>query len=181
MDSYKNLKKGTKIGLIASAVLCVIALIGEIMSLVSLNNPNPLAITLISLRIVIIIATFFYTLMGYKKPHGNMLRAIFFIFAGFLGTVALTTYNDVNGFLSMVAAINASYIAGRLNKIEKNIILLIISGALLIAGQTVEFICASSHNLLIAIKIIMPLIIFTALAFSYTARFEEHKEAGLEN
>lgn len=180
MESYKNLKKGTKIGLIISAALCVIALVGEIINLVNLNNPKPLAITFISLRIVIVIGTIVYTLVGYKKPHGNMLRTILFFFAGFLGIVALTAYNGVNGFLSMVAAINISYVAGRLNRIGGNRNLLFLVGLFLACGQVVEIINANNHTAVTVINILLPLIIFTALAFSYTARFEAHKAAGLE-
>ena len=181
METYKNLKKGTTIGLIISAALCVVALVGEIMSFVRLNNSNPQAIIFVCLRIVIVMGTIVYTLVGYKKPHGNMLRATLFIFAGFLGTVALTAYNGINGFLSMVAAITVSYIAGRLNKIEKNRILLVIVGVLLLSGQIAEIIHANSQNAFVAINILLPLIIFTALAFSYTARYEQHKAAGLED
>lgn len=179
MESYKNLKKGTKVGLIVSAALCVIALVGEIINLVNLNNPKPLAITFISLRIVIVIGTIVYTLVGYKKSHGNMLRTILSLFAGFLGIVALTTYNDVNGFFSMVAAINISYVAGRLNRIGGNRNLLFLVGLFLTCGQVVEIINANNHTAVTVINILLPLIIFTALAFSYTARFEAHKAAEL--
>ena len=181
MDTFKNLKMSTKIGLVISVALCVLALVCEDICLISMFRTQPHTAVLVALRIAVILGALFYVLDGYKKPHGNALRTTYFLFAGFLGSVAISAYNGVNSFFSMFAAIIVAYIAGRLHKIEKNRILLMIAGAALLAGQIFETVHANSTAPLTVIRIFMPLFLFTALAFAYTARYEQHKAAGLED
>ena len=222
METYKNLKKGTKIGLVISIALCLIMLALNVCDLIippsfggemnpaeapqqNITEQMPDAampgntvdipgFARPALNIVFCLIVILYAVVGYKKPHGNMLKTLFFIFAVYLLAIASIDFMGrsseyiQNGLVAMAALIVA-YISGRLNKLEKNRILLVIAGALLFIKVIMGFWAVPPHaeNAGFAVMV-MPvirqaalLIDLAALGFAYTARFEEHKAAGLED
>ena len=81
-----------------------------------------------------------------------------------------------------------AYIAGRLNKLEKNKILLIVIGVALTVNIILGIIVRKPLMESFAFEILLPifrhsiyLVVLAALGFAYTARYEEHKAAGLED
>lgn len=137
------------------------------------------------ISLVIYILTGFYALFGYKKPHGNMLKYLFIAFAVSqilnvcLSNNAENAIDVILSVCSCLAALILMYVSGRFHKIEKNRVLLIVAGILLFAAMilplfTNSFIINGCFNSCTA-----PIMLL-ALGFAYTARFEEHKAAGLE-
>ena len=185
METYKKLKKSTKIGLIVSAVLLLAVLINNAFILVKafqfgFTPPAVLAIVDTVMCAIILLYAFF----GYKKPHGNMLKYAFFVFAGYValqGTVVLAAESAlVLGGLTVLSGLIIAYVAGRLHKIEKNTFLLLFAGLLLLAREIVGF--ATSFvvpDVSVIIGTVTPIVTFAALSFAYVARYEEHKAAGL--
>lgn len=189
MENYKNLKKNTKIGLIISLVLIVVGLIATFISLIAHvsrinDNLSPAINDLVN--IVIYLCVLYYALFGYKKPHGNLLKTMFLIFA--IGLVAQSIVPKIGSnnssfivsFCNGVSAVIISYIAGRLNRIEKNQKLLVIVGVLLVISCCLA-ISSLSFDARRLINICEPIIVNAGLGFAYVARYEEHKEAGLED
>ena len=184
METYKNLKKGTKIGLLLACFLILTVLVTNIFSLVSSSTTVDIGrVILIVLNMVISSFVLLYAFFGYKKPHGNMLKILFFafsIFLAFRGTFAIAGMKSyLYGDLHILSALVITYIAGRLNKIEKNRILLVFVGTILLAAFIVATV---KHPIFVFAKILDDLtsiISLAALSLAYVARYEEHKAAGL--
>lgn len=187
MEKYKNLKKGTKVGLIISAILLAAVLVNNVFSVVKTFSigqiPGGIASIIDAVMCVIILL---YVFFGYKKPHGNMLKFVYFMFAISLalqGTLEIASNGHYAiGDLCVLVALLIAYVAGRLHKIEKNKFTLILVGLLILAKTIVVFLTSPiPFVFLIIFGQITPIIIFATLCFAYAARFEEHKAAGLED
>ena len=236
MKIYKNIKNGTKIGLIIAMIFVIIGIGYSIYNLIDSKTvpdkmveaqdatadmtdaqevpampdtkeppaemigegkPVPAASPEVPtagipgyvkdiIYLLIYVLTGFYALLGYKKPHGNMLKYLYMIFAvGLVLNVCLGNA-DKNAFMTAVsistslAALILVYVSGRFHKIEKNRVLLILAGVLLFASAIIPMF---SDKIMINgfLNACSPLIMLLALGFAYTARFEEHKAAGLED
>lgn len=184
METYKNLKKGTKIGLIILAVLLLAVLAAAIISVVQLFGSDEIGLLIFRTGDAVISAfVLVYAFFGYKKPHGNMLKILFLIFAvylAFCGTLAISG-NKVYliGDLFILAALTMAFVAGRLNKIEKNRFILMFGGMVLLAIFVIFNIKFPALIFSQIIENLTPMIILATLSFAYVARFEEHKAAGL--
>ena len=187
MKIFDNLSKKTKVGLIVSIVLCVILLINSAIGIVRhINGDNLNALIHACLALIVSLIIIWYALIGYKQPHGNSLRFAYFIFslATGLRAIANSTVSEqyVKGVLLLVAALILAYISGRLNRIEKNKNLLILVGILFLADIIMCFIGARSTTptLFRVIDDLTPMAFLFAFGLTYIARYEQHKEAGLE-
>ena len=207
METYKNLKKGTKIGLIITAVLCVAMLAMLSFTLVrgfaapppqnmpeSEGVPNPNAFVIpgnvhVILDVVLFVAILLYAFFGYKKPHGDMLKILFFVFSVYLLAYACIDFmtkssNYIGNSALALSALFVAYISGRLHKLNKNKILLLIVGVLLCVAEVTSFIDGPAHrfdfdSIQLMICQSTAIIAHVALGFAYTARYEQHKAAGL--
>ena len=209
METYKNLKKSTKIGLIISAILCILLLCFCTVELISPIRPNvpnapegqmtPPAENFVNLpgflrpalNIALCLAICLYAFWGYKKPHGNMLKYTFLSYAAYLlvyamiDTMTMSKNFIANGLIAF-SALLVAYIAGRLNKLEKNKILLIVIGVALTVNIILGMIVREPLMESFAFEILLPLVrnsiylvALAALSLAYVARYEEHKAAGL--
>lgn len=235
MEIYKNIKKGTKIGLIISMIFVIIGIGGSIYNLIeskptpshmieaqnqpseipnmkdipSMPNTQEPTIEMTNdkkyvpssspevptagipgyIKDVIFLIVYFltglYAILGYKKPHGNMLKYLFIAFATALalniclGKAVENTVSAITTIFTCLASLILTYISGRLNKIGNNRVLLILTGVLLFAASMLPIF---GGNFIIngLLNSFSPLIMLFALGFAYTARYEEHKVAGLE-
>lgn len=192
MESYKNLTKNTRVGLAVSSILAVLTVLTQLGAIPKLINIGLINIGLIYSvaaaafnAAVMGLLAMWYAFVGYKKPHGNVLRAVFFAFSVYLvfqsglayrsGTTPWTSY------LLMFAALTVAYISGRLNKIEKNKKLLVFAGILMIVFALVKIFDGSANSFSRIYGLFSSAILFAALSFAYIARYEEHKAAGLED
>ena len=188
METYKKLKKGTKSGLIISFFLVVFSAVLNVTAMLSHlehgGHKSPLIHC--SINFIMIVFIIVYSAWGYKKPHGNMLKYVMFLFSvGVLSqSIAPTSlqsaslgtlYDCCAGFASLLIA----YISGRLNKIEKNKVLMFLAGILLSVSEVILICNMPSFRMTrLSAYLVQPLLWF-ALGFAYTARYEEHREAGL--
>ena len=203
MENYKNLKKGTKAGLVIVAVLCIVMLAFLSINLFRANPPvelsappenmstapfvMPQSFSLIW-DMAFLVLLLLYAFVGYKKPHGNMLRGLFFLFAVYLLVLSSIDFmmksQDyiANGLVAFTSLLMA-YVSGRLNKIEKNKVLLILAGIMLLVAEILSLVTGPMHMFDIVTIICKSTSVVTlaALGFAYTARYEQHKEAGLED
>ena len=136
--------------------------------------------------LVLYAMTAFYALFGYKKPHGNMLKYLYIAFAvGLtlsvcLGNVPENAIVMIVSVCSCLAALILVYVSGRFHKIEKNRVLLVVAGLLLFAAMLLPLIAGSFFLNGLFNSCSAPIMLLT-LGFSYTARYEQHKTAGLED
>ena len=187
MENFKNLKKETKLGLTISLVLCLVEFVlGFVLGFKSTSIYSRIHEMAGSFFIILII---YYAVAGYKKPHGNLLKVLFIVFGFYI--VFFTTIDKTDFYscaincCTAITALIIAYVSGRLDRINKNRVLMIIAGILLTIGTVFVFLYLSDRNIPINLTTIngaiAPVLIYAALGFIYTARYEEHKEAGLED
>jgi len=188
------------------ALLLVITMAIEVTNL-STIDVIPYAIMIYSvLGILMAVLILYYNFLGYKKPHGNMLRYGFLLFGSFLIIrIAADNTFSVGTLIITVAGIMSVYMSGRLNKIEKNkylvvvvLILLVVHiiikeihiGPVLFSENIVadaltaapEMVGAKPDGITGVCLILRSLgIVFQwiALSLAYISRYKAHKEAGL--
>ncbi len=191
-----NDRKENKIGLIVPTVICGFLIIFQVLSLSNgLSAGSTLEIFRSAFDLLITSLIIIYTFIGYDKPHGNMLRTVFFIFGIYLSIFSvllfdiyavkkLFVYLSAGGML--LAALTITYVAGRLDKIEKDRILLIFAGLMIIMSNIIGQVFLSPKEITVFAKVsfiiasLTPLFSLIALSFSYAVRYREHKSAGLQ-
>ncbi len=170
-------------------IVALVALIGLAVSIVCfiwrLNNSAPLSsFVLVAVYYGFI---FYYGIHGYKTPHGNMVRYILLTFALYIAfsIVILVERWDSYPWIifaaSNIAAVLIGYMAGRLNKFKKNIIVAVIISALLLVKSFWPLNGAdlNSYSLFVLDRT-MPLFMWITVMLIYFFRFKDHKQAGIE-
>lgn len=127
---------------------------------------------------------FFYAIVGYKRPHGNTIRYLLLILAFYVAASTIVT-NERWGISWIImaagnfAAVLIGYMAGRLQKVKKNIIVVVLTTALLavksfwpVAGQNNDFVFVLDRTL--------PLLMWATVVLIYFFRYSAHKNAGAE-
>ena len=119
--------------------ICCLALVGFIISIVSfiwrINSRIP---ALIFIWITVFYCfVLYYGIKGYQKPHGNMVRYLMLIFGVYIAGSLITEVNAWHApwpviFSGSLAAMSIAYMAGRLNKYEKNKYVAVLSLILLL-------------------------------------------------
>ena len=73
MENKKKLSTGAIIGIVVLALLSVLGLVSEFIGTIQNYSTAALFLELIPFCVVFI-SVVYYTVIGYKKPHGNLLR-----------------------------------------------------------------------------------------------------------
>jgi len=137
-----------------------------------------------------IVALLFVALYGfwlYKKPHGNMLKYSMIILAASIIVNAAKciqmNYNPLYIHITrLLSAAMITYIAGRLNRIEKNKYLFVIG---VVALFVVDFmgiipnIGSEYFTFFVFLRFVYDAVTLLTLMIAYFVRYKEHKEAGL--
>jgi len=124
----------------------------------------------------------YYVLSGYKKPHGNLLRYLMLAYAVTLGInlVAFPAFfSQLDLTLSVASLMLIPYIAGRLNKIKQNKVLIPLVFVLLTISEVAYIIDLKPQTILIYIRTFGQALEWFAISAAYFVRYKEHKEAGL--
>jgi len=122
----------------------------------------------------------YYILAGYKKPHGNMLRYLMLAFA-FAIILDVSKSEGIPFYAPLRAAtvFLIGYIAGRLNKINQNKVLMSIVFALIFAAGCIVAKTIPTRSVIINIAYFLDAILWLVICSAYLVRCWEHKEAGL--
>ena len=185
MEKKRNLGTGAIVGIIVLAALSVAELI---INYVYSIRVYPIAAMLFELvpYTFMFIAIAYYAAAGYKKPHGDLLRAVFLVFSfSCFGTiVSQVAYEGSVGTVSYVifmgiAALLTAYTGGRLDKIKKNYTLLIIISLALLIKSILDYLAYPVRNISLFLWAFSTFILWFDIAFAYILRYKEHKEAGL--
>ena len=187
-------KKNKKIIVIAiSTILALIGVVCDVIGNIEWYGHIQVTPELVS-YIVLFIATLYYVLIGYKKPHGNLLRWTFLLLAfhyinGIIN-VAMQIYNtnyNVDIMLIIIGLIGISalliaYVSGRLDKIKKNYALLIV---ITLAQITISVLFIILYGVWSNPKFVIwnfsICLLWINLVIAYLIRYREHKEAGLSD
>ena len=169
-------------------IVALVALAGLAVSIASfiwrLNN-------YVSIKSFILVAIyygfiFYYGIYGYKKPHGNMVRYLLLILAFYIAAsvIVLVERWDVHWIIfaaSNFAAVLIGYMAGRLNKVKKNIVVAIIVSVLLLVKSfwPIQGVDLNVYSLFVLDRT-MPIFMWITVGLIYFFRYSEHKQAGIE-
>lgn len=169
-------QKANKNILIGRLITFIFAAIGLIVSVIDtiVNHDNVLSQILV---IVIFVLIFVYSFIGYKKPHGNMLKWTMLLYA-VLRVIAAAQVTDKAFVVALpsLSALCVAYMCGRLNKKEKNLYCLYVAGALELISAIIMV--TSATDFIGGLAAFTPLFGLIALFGAYFANFEAHKEAG---
>ena len=130
----------------------------------------------------------YYGLIGYKKPHGNMVRYMMLILAIYVAASVITQINVWGAswpviLSSSFAAMAITYMAGRLNKAKKNIFVAVLASLLLLV-RCFWFLdqpdLSGADIALFVLDRCQPLFMWLTIVLIYFFRYREHQEAGLE-
>ena len=179
--------------LLPKVVVLILGILSVVMSVVRLiESFDPKEIVNAGLMILIM----YYMFIGYKKPHGNLLRYLFFGEAAFavfcfwhVGAIMIPnralSWHDACVLASILLL---TYVSGRLNKFNENKVLIglsfILSLVADIAMSTTVLVSLPIENIKGLAALLAPFgkdIMILALGISYISRYKEHKEAGLED
>ncbi len=128
------------------------------------------------------LAVLYYVLFGYKRPHGNMLRYVMLLFALSLALeliILISAFTQFNLALSVAKALCIPYIAGRLNKIEQNKVLMPLVLILFLIDAMYYCVIIKSQSFIDCYRIFGQAIEWFAISAAYFVRYKEHREAGL--
>ena len=198
METKKKLSTGAVVGIVVLALLSVAALVCSIIGSIQFYGYMKITPGFVS-RVIMLVATVYYALAGYKRPHGNLLRVIFLLLSltylnGVIDSAQdMTSFegNDLNLLLYIIGlngicVLLIAYVGGRLDKIKKNIIPLIlitvaqVVKALLCIPVFDTFSAYSGLSILVHLMYnFSTCILWLDIAFAYILRYKEHKEAGL--
>ncbi len=145
----------------------------------------------ISIRSFIVVGiyyclVFYYGVYGYKIPHGNLVRYLMLILAAyniFNVTVSIYRWYKLPWVVLVagnLAAMFIAYMAGRLNKFKKNIIVAVIVTALLLTECFWPVkIPGVEADALFFLDRSLPLFMWLTTMSIYFFRYKEHTKAGL--
>ena len=192
MNNQAN--KGSKFLMFIIPILTVLGFLSTVVwFIIAIDHPDAgLGMGVIILSIIAYIVAMVYALYGYKKPHGNMLRYTFLVFAVSLALYAdkqLSNISSVTLLVNVICTVPVAYLAGRLHKFNQNKALLYIVVVMLLLAGLIDFVWFGPNTVpgiasgflfaVLKFSTLNKFILALALATAYVSRFRTHKEAGL--
>lgn len=168
-------------------LVAFVALLGFTVSIVCFiwRLDNNVSIRSFILAAVYYCFIFVYGFYAYKTPHGNMVRYLLLTLALYIAfsIVVMDSRWSIPWFViaaSNFAAVLIAYMAGRLNKVKKNIIVAAIVSVLLLVKSfwPVETPGINADAMFILDRT-MPIFMWLTVVMIYFFRFKEHKQAGI--
>jgi len=162
---------------IICGILTVVGIMASIVSIVAggkgiwvVNNVTDIVVSALIV---------YYAFIGYRKPHGNLLKYIILI-CTVPQFIAVYQFAQLSSpWQAIIAAIEIGlcfYVAGRLHRVKQNMILMSVVFAIRLAASVVGLVKGT-----MVIGAITPLILWLDICVAYILRYKEHKEAGLQD
>jgi len=176
-------------GTVCAVALSAISILFLLLTMSNTSDFLDIFFNVIKMGVFVVIMA--YTLWNYKVPHDNALRFIMLLFA--MSIIAPLYSSSVRGdtgamVLYAFAMIFIAYMAGRLNKIRKNIFVSALVLILLLVKFFVEMAGLPEAEVLqaygispfsIGVHSISDTFAWLALCAGYFSRYEDHKAAGM--
>lgn len=189
MNTIENRYTGGKTGLVVTAVMAVLGLAGIAFDLLVLmpdavkmyGTADEFAWLHAAITLLMYSAVLLFAWGEYKSPFGNMKKNTMLFFSvcvmlqGIVPSSELTVVQAIfQRAASCAAAMMITYMAGRLNKLEKNKLLMVLIGLLIVIGRCFAVFCAEFRFVKALDNLSEPLI-WAVLCCGYIARYKEHK------
>jgi len=126
----KEQTKKEKVMLTLAVILTVIGMANAIRVLIMDRVDLPAVGSVVEYALIIIYAT-----VGFKKPHGNLLKILTLTFAFIVAFLAIDSFQEdiLTAVLSSATVVLIAFMAGRLDRFKQNKVLALIILALLLA------------------------------------------------
>lgn len=168
----------------------------------TLNESIQLGRSMSIVHTVLLCAVVMYAVIAYNKPHGNLLKYLIILFAVTLlikesnmlpegiGIGADTIRKEreyienalvvrqLPHTIDLVCLMLIMYIAGRLNKIKENAVLMTVVLVLLVFTSIRSVVNGYISGFSRIVAQFGPVIAWLDICFAYFLRYKEHKEAG---
>lgn len=182
------MEKKYKISLTINIIIILFGFVSTIINTIGwlMRDGDINTFTTACVDILLYVCIAYYTLKGYKKPHGNLLKYMMLLFA-FMIVVSLKAleFLSIKEMMLFCFAVGLiCYMAGRLNKFnEVKIISLVVMLLLLHCCHAQVSAMSTFMDLAITTRFnfYAKVIIWMALTTSYFTRYLQHKEAGLQD
>lgn len=187
----ENIEGKTKFYYLMQTFLLILATLGLVSTCCILFSFKTDALVNEIMDVIIYVLIIYYYLVGYRKAHSNLLKYIFLFYAIFSAYNGLY-YNSINkaqSYSLIVSALLLAFIAGRLNKFNKNRWILLFCFVLL----TVATIYSINHLDQELLSVFTPLeqtmykwghlnaiLQFTTLSLAYLTRCYKHQKIGID-
>jgi len=171
-------KKQNKLLLGLCIALIVFTIVIEVRTL--LLNLNGFVAVVLAIVVLMDLLVFYYIISGYKKPHGNLLRYQMLMFATTM-VLDVSCFANISLYvlLRSMTILLISYIAGRLNKINQNKVLMPIVLLMIFASGCLTVKNLPTDDLINSISYFMDSLVWIVTCAAYFVRYKAHKEAGL--
>ena len=179
MENKKELKIGYKIALIICSILVLVNLVIDVMQLVNGGD-----ITMSIVGVLSMIAALYYAYIGYKKPHGNLLRNAFFVYALLCSEFIVYASGVLERSLTaiiMLEIVLISFMSGRLNKFKQNIAIIVVVGICSLYFAINSLMNTQNLSIIGLFSCFSSFIAWATLSVAYISRYDAHIEAGLED
>lgn len=182
MENNKKISTGLITTLIVITALNIFSLICILIEFKG-HITFPILIGMINLAVSV-----FYIIYGYRKPHGNHMRyLLLFCSVTVALLLLLNTANDsiyINA-LYLLEIILVTYMAGRLDRYNQNIIIsaVVLVCNIIFSGNLVNNIISTGSSMTIVSfgSCIGCVTNWLIIAVSYIVRYKPHREGGLED
>ena len=187
METKKKLSTGVIIGIVVLAILSIASIYAEYVMCCTRTFSVKRIVEFVA-SVILIVLTFYYAISHFKVPHGNLLKYLFLAFSVivFVGLInndtaaALVRKTDyINQILRGIVVISSAYIAGRLDRIKENSILLIVNAVILLGTSVMNIVAVHETKIIPILYLSSFFILWIDLAVAFILRYKEHKEAGL--
>ena len=182
----ENKSNGKPIVLIVLGLLTAFGLVVEIITSIRYHAEYTSGSYLnLATYIVACLLLFYYAVVGYKKPHGNLMKYLFLLFAicclGSILTVVAerTTLDIIYNYIRGVVVLMTAFVAGRLDRFKQNVILMSIIGILMLATSIIQVLPYLNEDFIGLFSFFTFFLLWVNLMFAYIMRYKEHKETGL--
>jgi len=167
---------GYFISIILTSLICLAGMVLEIIVITKQKNFDIASY----LAVIIYFGCIYYVVQGYKKPHGNLVKYLFWGYGFTLVARAISyaSFSIVSSYLFGLAAILVCYSSGKLNRFKQNAVIGGVVFMLLLAGYIVSVCVVSKDDRLIVAAYCAYIIQWAVMLGTYLLRYKLHKEAG---
>lgn len=174
-----GIEKREAITLFVLMILTFAGLIGTLVGFAQAIGNGDTGSSLTALALLVLYGLMiYYAFAGYKKPHGNLLKIILFVFAATAAINALDASGLSNIFvlyLCMAVVIIAAHLAGILDRFERCKLLFLVNFIIIVITAILDQ--STKQGIMVFVIFSFPVLWLDIFA-SYVQGYKEHKEAG---
>lgn len=168
-----------KLGIGACAVLTLMGLVSSLYGIIIRKY------IVCAADVAVFAMLVYYAVLGYRKPHGNLLRYAMLLYSAsllfYLNQIIMMSGGKAqpSAVICILAMMTVVYVSGRLNKFEKNKYLMPLVFLFLGAVFAISIKRRVNPGFFSIAGSLCPVIEWADICLAYFLRYREHRDAGL--